>query len=73
MSDILANGWTAVPLDPSKLFGGKPYRTAPTALKTADIAWPSDDPLVAKMNTYAKEHLSREIYNHSMRVYYFCT
>ncbi|KAJ4154850.1 hypothetical protein LMH87_000124 [Akanthomyces muscarius] len=73
MSNILANGWTAVPLDPSKLFGGKPYRNIPTFLKMSDIVWPSDDALVGEMQAYAKEHLSPEIYNHSMRAYYFAT
>ncbi|OAA56804.1 Cyanamide hydratase, HD-type [Cordyceps fumosorosea ARSEF 2679] len=73
MSDILSNGWTAVPLDASKLFDGKQYRVAPEPLSPAEIVWPSDDPVVAEMETYAKEHLSLEIYNHSMRVYYFAT
>ncbi|XWX01592.1 hypothetical protein V2A60_009620 [Cordyceps javanica] len=73
MSDIVANGWTAVPLDPSKLFGGKPYRTVPAPLDPCDVVWPSDDPLVAEMQAYAKKHLSQEMYNHSMRVYYFAT
>ncbi|PQK09163.1 hypothetical protein BB8028_0001g12340 [Beauveria bassiana] len=73
MSDILPNGWTAVPLDPSKLFGGKPYRTTPAPLGPSGIAWPSDNPLVVEMQAYAKKHLSQEVYNHSMRVYYFST
>lgn len=72
-NEVLANGWTAVPIDPSKLFDGNAYRNVPAPLKVAEIAWPSDDPLVSKMQTYAKEHLSQEVYNHSMRVYYFGT
>ncbi len=42
MADVERNGWTAVPLDPSKLFHGKPYINEPTAIRVADIAFPED-------------------------------
>ncbi|KAK3196420.1 hypothetical protein K4F52_000302 [Lecanicillium sp. MT-2017a] len=72
-NEIMLNGWTAVPLDANMLFSGKTYLNAPTALKTNDIAFPSDDAVVIKAQQYAKEKLSLETYNHSMRVYYYAT
>lgn len=70
-SEELHNGWTALPLDASKLFNGKPYRTTPSSLKVADITFPQNDPIVSKIQNYAKEKLPIETYNHSMRVYYY--
>lgn len=72
-NEIAQNGWTALPLDPSKLFGGKPYRNAPEQLLVSDIKFPEDDPIVAKVQSYAKEKLSIQTYNHSMRVFYYGT
>lgn len=71
--DIAQNGWTALPLDPSKLFGGKPFRNAPGPLLVSDIKFPEDDPIVAKVRSYAKEKLPVQTYNHSMRVFYYTT
>ncbi|PTB35342.1 uncharacterized protein TrAFT101_011214 [Trichoderma asperellum] len=71
--DIAQNGWTALPLDPSKLFGGKPFRNAPEPLLVSDIKFPEDDPIVAKVRSYAKEKLPIQTYNHSMRVFYYTT
>lgn len=65
------NGWTAVPIDASKLFNGKPYRKIPSPLKVTDISFPHGDPIVSKIQDYAKEKLPIETYNHSMRVYYY--
>ncbi|KAL6894994.1 hypothetical protein GGI43DRAFT_411603 [Trichoderma evansii] len=72
-NDIAQNGWTALPLDPSKLFGGKPFRNAPGPLLVSDIKFPEDDPVVAKVRSYAKEKLPIQTYNHSMRVFYYTT
>lgn len=69
--EIAQNGWTALPLDPSKLFGGKPFRNAPGQLLVSDIKFPEDDSIVAKVQSYAKEKLPIQTYNHSMRVFYY--
>jgi cyanamide hydratase len=70
-TQIQQNGWTSVPLDPSKLFNGEPYKNVPGPLLVADIKFPNDDPIVAKVQSYAKEKLPIETFNHSMRVFYF--
>ncbi|KAF7531013.1 hypothetical protein G7054_g9314 [Neopestalotiopsis clavispora] len=70
-SDIAKHGWTPVPVDASEIFGKKPYRNEPPAVSANEIPFPSDDPIVAKVQAYAKEHLPQPTYNHSMRVYYF--
>lgn len=67
----LLNGWTAVPLDAGKLFNGKSYRNMPGPIKVADISFPNHEMVVAKVQAHAKETLSIETYNHSMRVYYY--
>lgn len=70
-TQIQQNGWTSVPLDPSKLFNGEPYKNVPGPLLVADIKFPSDDPIVTKVQSYAKDKLPIETFNHSMRVFYF--
>lgn len=70
-TDVALHGWTAVPLDPSQLFDGKPYRNPPASITVADIEFPSQDIIVSKIQSYAKEKLPFETYSHSMRVYYF--
>jgi cyanamide hydratase len=71
-SDAIAkHGWTAVPVDAEAIFKGKPYLHKPTALSVEDIHFPSDDPIVAKVQQYAQEQLPRQTYNHSMRAFYF--
>lgn len=70
-SEEQLNGWTAVPLDAGKLFNGKAYRNMPSPIKVADISFPNHDVVVAKVQAHAKEKLSIETYNHSMRVYYY--
>ncbi|KAL7928936.1 cyanamide hydratase [Trichoderma chlorosporum] len=72
-NEIELNGWTSVPLDPSKLFGGAPFKNAPGSILVADIKFPNDDPIVAKVQGYAKEKLSIETFNHSMRVFYYAS
>ncbi|KAI1351645.1 hypothetical protein F5Y01DRAFT_111263 [Xylaria sp. FL0043] len=68
--DIASHGWTAVPCDANVIFNKNPIVT-PSALKASDIQFPADDPLVAKVQQYAKEHLTEQTYNHSMRVYHW--
>ena len=72
-NEVLLNGWSAVSIDGMKLFNGKTYKTPPMPAKVEDIKFPSDDPVVAKAQQYAKENLPLETYNHSMRVYYYGT
>ena len=36
-----------------------------------DIPFPADDPLVVRIQAYAKEKLPLQTYNHSTRVYYW--
>lgn len=70
---IAEHGWTAVPVDPEAIFKGKPYLYKPTPILVKEIKFPSDDPIVAKVQQYAKETLPLPTYNHSMRVFYFGT
>lgn len=69
---ITSHGWTAVPRDAAKILNGKPYLHEPKPLLVKDIKFPSDDPLVKNVQTYAQKELAPQTYNHSMRVYYFC-
>lgn len=70
-NEVLLNGWTALPVDAGQLFNGNTYKNAPTPLQICDIKFPSDDPIVVKVQAYAKQKLPAETYNHSMRVYYY--
>lgn len=69
---IVEHGWTAVPVDPEATFKGKPYLHQPSPVLVKDITFPSDDPIVAKVQDYAKGKLAWQAYNHSMRVFYLC-
>ncbi|KAI1484542.1 hypothetical protein F5X96DRAFT_663810 [Biscogniauxia mediterranea] len=70
LDDIAKHGWTAVPCDAAAILKGKPYIHKPMAYKFTDISFPND-PIVAKIQAYAKEHLIEQTYNHSMRVFYW--
>ncbi|KAK0629703.1 urea hydro-lyase cyanamide [Bombardia bombarda] len=70
---VTLHGWTAVPRDADAILQGKLYLHKPGSLLVKDIVFPSDDPLVVKVQQYAKEKLPAQTYNHSMRVYYFAT
>ncbi|GAP89285.1 putative cyanamide hydratase [Rosellinia necatrix] len=70
VNDIARHGWTAVPCDANVIFRKKPI-VKPSALEVANMKFPADDPIVAKVQLYAKEHLAEQTYNHSMRVYYW--
>lgn len=65
------NGWTAVPVDPQKILLGKPYVHAPEPVTVASVGWPQSA-VVDKVQQYAKARLPEKVYNHSMRVYYYC-
>jgi cyanamide hydratase len=67
---IAEHGWTAVLHDVNSLFGAKAYLHEPSIAKD-ELSFPSHDPIVAKIQQYAKEHLPEPTYNHSMSVYYF--
>ncbi|KAM4064594.1 HD domain-containing protein [Hirsutella rhossiliensis] len=73
MPQVARNGWHAVPVDPSNIFGGKPFINQPEPLLVADMEFPGDDAVVEKVCAYAKQKLPLQTFNHSMRVYYFAT
>jgi cyanamide hydratase len=68
---IAEHGWTAVPVDAEAIFKGRPYLHKPASVLVKDTHFPSDDPIVAKVQAYAKNHLPPQTYNHSMRVFYW--
>ncbi|RYP93552.1 hypothetical protein DL770_000294 [Monosporascus sp. CRB-9-2] len=69
--EIGKHGWTAVPVDVNAILNGKPYIHKPKPRLVRDMPFPSDDPVVAKVQDYAKAHLIPQTYHHSMRVYYW--
>ncbi len=68
---VAVHGWSAVPADANAIFLGKPFLNRPTPLLVDEIKFPSEDPVVAKVQAYAKEKLPSKTFNHSMRVFYF--
>ncbi|KAK5627798.1 hypothetical protein RRF57_003513 [Xylaria bambusicola] len=69
-TDIAKHGWTAVPVDANAIFNKNPI-VKPSALKVDNVPFPDDDPLVAEIQRYAKEYLTEQTFNHSMRVYHW--
>ncbi|KAF3931027.1 hypothetical protein ABW20_dc0103224 [Dactylellina cionopaga] len=69
--NVALHGWTAVPRDSNAILEGKPYLNKPELLLVTDIPFPTEDVVVSKVQEYAKQKLSSQTYNHSMRVYYF--
>jgi cyanamide hydratase len=63
-------GFTAVPRSLDKLIADQSSGATSKAVKVDDIELPST-PLAKSIQAYAKEHLPRQTYNHSMRVYYY--
>lgn len=62
-------GWTSVPHDTSVLLKNiSPWD--PAIYYVTDIQVP-DTELAKKTHAYAKERLPEEVYNHSMRVYFY--
>ncbi|KAK4663193.1 hypothetical protein QC763_606460 [Podospora pseudopauciseta] len=71
---ISLHGFTPLPVDQDAIFQGKPFLHQPTPVPLSSIPYPSStDPLVAKVQEYAKEKLPIQTYNHSMRVFYWST
>ncbi|KAK4173630.1 hypothetical protein QBC36DRAFT_245037 [Triangularia setosa] len=71
---IALQGFTPLPVDANTIFQGKPYLHPPSPIAVSGIPFPSvTDPLVAKVQVYAKEKLPIQTYNHSMRVFYWST
>ena len=71
VDNVALQGWTAVVRDPKVLLSGKPHINEPSPVLVKDIAFPSDDDLVVKVQEYARDKLPSQTYNHSMRVFYF--
>lgn len=69
--ELAQNGWTAVPVDAGKIFQNGPYTNEPDYVDVNSIEFPSNDPIVSKTQQYAKVHLLKQTYHHSMRVYYW--
>jgi cyanamide hydratase len=62
-------GWTSVPHDQSVLLKDvSPWN--PATYDVAEIQVP-DTELAKKATKYAKERLPEQVYNHSMRVYFY--
>ena|SRR2546429_2085101 len=64
------HGWTAVPVDATKLLNGKDFLKKPDPLRVADIPIPQSA-LCRAVHEYAKKELPEETFNHSMRVFHF--
>jgi len=71
INTVALHGWTAVPVDPEAILHGKPYIHEPKPILVRDIAFPSSDPLVVRVQRYAQEKLPVQTYNHSMRAFYW--
>jgi cyanamide hydratase len=66
---IESYGWTSVPHDQSVLLQDvSPW--SPATYDVTDIRIP-DTELAQKVTKYAKERLPEQVYNHSMRVYFY--
>jgi cyanamide hydratase len=71
MSDINDKyGWNAVHRSLDKLIADRIDPQPSKPVKVEDIPLP-DDELSQQVMKYAKENLSAETFNHSMRVYYY--
>jgi cyanamide hydratase len=64
-------GWTAVPRNRSNIPSAKDADTHAVSVVSADI-WPNTE-VVKKARDHAKKELSKETYNHSLRVYCYGT
>lgn len=64
-------GWDAVPRNRSNVPSEAESKTAPIDINFEAI-WPKTS-VVKKADEYAKAHLPKETYNHSLRVYCYGT
>jgi cyanamide hydratase len=62
------HGWTAVPHSLTKIIADRPTKTTSKPVSVEEIHIP-DTPLVKTIQAYAKESLTKQTYNHCMRVY----
>ena len=70
---IEAYGWTAVPRDLPTLLRTQSQALGPAkTISISSIALP-DTPLAKAVYEYAKKELPIEVFNHSMRVFYYGT
>lgn len=60
-----------MPANAGAIFGDQPFINKAQYLSLSNIAFPFDNPTVAKTLKYAKEVLHAETFNHSMRVYFY--
>jgi cyanamide hydratase len=63
-------GFTAVPRSLDKLIADQSSGATSKTVTVDDIELPNTS-LAKSIQAYAKEHLPRQTYNHSMRVYYY--
>ena len=72
MSDIASHGWTAVPVDHSKILDKEILKTKPPQpIRKEELLAPATD-LIKQITNYAQDNLPKEVFNHSMRVYAIC-
>lgn len=64
------HGWTAVPRSLEVLVKSRKNPLPSTPLAVDDISLPNSE-LVQQVMKYAKDNLSAETFNHSMRVFYY--
>lgn len=67
---INAYGWTALPRDPEIILNGKKNINDPKPQTVNSINLPST-PLAKAVLEFARNELSEQTFNHSMRVYYY--
>lgn len=72
MSDIATHGWTAVPVDHTKILNDEDAKkNPPKAIPKEELLAPAND-LIKTITQYAQANLPKETFNHSLRVYAFC-
>lgn len=71
MSTKQMYGLTAVPASPTTLLTTTPIPTQPPSPISVTQTPIPNTPLVQRINSYARLHLPKETYNHSLRVYYY--
>lgn len=64
------HGWTAVSRSLGQLVASRKTKTESKTVSLEDIPIP-DTSLVQRVAKYAKDNLSSQTFNHSMRVYYY--
>ena len=69
-ANMRTHGWTAVPRSFNTLLSSKSNLGQPKTLLIRDIAWPVDA-IVTNVRDFAKDKLTEQTFNHSMRVFYW--